>query len=436
MERKVWYWYACWCDDDSGRCYQCDRVMDRRCHSDYPNCHAHYVYYCKTCGQRGGSGSCDKIVSWKTGCGRENEYICAKKQGQIEVSKPAYGGSNYVNTAQVLSYSENIGVRAGDGAMTLHSGQTGYVENLEMKAVKAVDLAAPDAVAAETVKKTPEGNGRVRITWSEPKDQGTIYYHKAHSSIRGSVQILSVSNVTVNTLTSGIKGYFYTVDENGNTQAGGSGVFTLRPDAVITLGSRVQYLHLAPVDVAGNIGNTIHIRIDPQDILWEIYTKQLTIKPADHVYPAGEPNTYYVRCDGETPFLLEHEAYMEGTASAGYQINQTIFASWTESRPGMEGKSIICTPSSVPIGDEKETKADELVYSTEGSTILKRYPYSVTWRRNQHKTLAAVQMFTLDDSAEGQRIRVIPISGADYDKNGEKGTIYSERARDLTNGLT
>ena len=436
MERRVWYWYACWCDDDSGRCYQCARVMDRNCHANYPNCHAHYVYYCKACGQKGNSGSCARIVSWNPGCGRENEYICGKKQGQIEVSKPAYGGSNYVNTTQVLSYSENIGVRAGDGALALHSTQIGYVENLEMTAVRATDLAAPDAVAVETVKKTPEGSGRVKISWSEPEDQGTAYYHKAHSSILGSTQILSVSNVTVNTLTSGIKGYFYSVDKNGNTQADGNGVFTPRTDVVITLDNRLQYLHLAPVDTAGNIGPTIHVRIDPQDILWDIHTKQLAIGSADHVYPEGAPNTYYVRCDGETPFLLEHEAFMEGAASAGYQINHTIFASWAESRPNEEGKSIIHTVSSVPTVEEKVTKADELVYSTEGSTILKRYPYSMTWRRNQYRTLAAVQMFMLDKSADGKRIRVIPISGADYERNGEKGTIYSERARDLTNGLT
>lgn len=436
MERKVWYWYACWCDDDSGRCYQCARLMNRQCHPDYPNCHAHYVYYCKICGQKGGTGRCGRIDSWKTGCGRDTGYICGKTQGQIEVSKPAYGGSSYTNQMQVLNYSEKPGVRSGDGALTLHSGQIGYVENMEMKAVKAVDLASPYAVSIDTVKKIPEKSEKVTVSWSEPEDRGTIYYHKAHSSIRGNTEILSVSNVTVNTLTSGIRGYFYSVDESDNTQAGTGGAFIRQPSVVIALGGRVQYLHLAAVDVAGNIGETIHIRIDPQDILWEIYTKQLAIRPADHVYPSGEPNTYYVRCDGETPFLLEHEAYMEGTASAGYQMNHTIYASWEESESGVEGKNIIYTPSSVPGQEEYETKADELVYSTEGSPILKRYPYSLTWRRNQHRTLAAAQMFTLDHAAEGKRIRVIPISGADYNRDGEKKTIYSERARDLSNGLT
>lgn len=66
-----------------------------------------------------------------------------------------------------------------------------------------------------------------------------------------------------------------------------------------------QYLHIAAVDVAGNISETTHILIDAKDVLWKIYTKQLSIdESVDNVYPAAD-KIWYVRADGTTPFTLK-----------------------------------------------------------------------------------------------------------------------------------
>lgn len=66
-----------------------------------------------------------------------------------------------------------------------------------------------------------------------------------------------------------------------------------------------QYLHIAAVDVAGNISETTHILIDAKDVLWKLYTKQLVIDAsADNVYPATD-KSWYVRADGSTPFTLK-----------------------------------------------------------------------------------------------------------------------------------
>ena len=50
----------------------------------------------------------------------------------------------------------------------------------------------------------------------------------------------------------------------------------------------VQYLHVAAVDVAGNVSETTHICVDGKQILWKLHTKQLKINEAEgNVYPAA-----------------------------------------------------------------------------------------------------------------------------------------------------
>lgn len=102
-----------------------------------------------------------------------------------------------------------------------------------------------------------------------------------------------------------MKGYYYLVDQNGYTVVTGNANYVQVPHVNVVTAEYNQYLHIAAVDVAGNISETTHILIDAKDVLWKLYTKQLVIDAsADNVYPATD-KSWYVRADGSTPFTLK-----------------------------------------------------------------------------------------------------------------------------------
>lgn len=363
--------------------------------------------------------------------GGTNSYaICGYTDGQIISSKSAYGGSNYVNTSAAYDYTQKSGVRAGNGAFSIYSQAIGYVDALCLNDVTATDLAEPDAVSVQMVGKEALDGSHVRIAWQEPKDNGTPYYHVAESYMVGSVSPLCRSNVTKNTLASGIKGYYYLLDSDPSTKVtAGEGSFTEERNLKVTVGKKVQYLHVAAIDRADNMSDTAHIRIEEGDILWKLYTKQLSIDEADNVYPAEQNKTWYARADGRTPFTLRNVVYMDGTATEAYQPNYIIYESVSD---GVSAKNIIYTPASAISGEEIRTDAKELACSTEGIPLLGQYPYSCTIRTDQNKILTGIQKFTLDTAADGKAIAVIPIAGADKDGI----TVFSSYEMDKNNSLT
>ena len=74
---------------------------------------------------------------------------CGYTEGQVLSSKPAYGGSNYVNTAYARMYESESGVHRGNGSIQIQSEAIGYQEECHMEGVVATDLAAPDRIPAE-----------------------------------------------------------------------------------------------------------------------------------------------------------------------------------------------------------------------------------------------------------------------------------------------
>ena len=345
---------------------------------------------------------------------------CGYEEGQVESAKPAYGGSSYVNPDAVLDYSLVSGDREGDGCAILNSVQLGFQEELELKNVKAEDLAAPCAVSSDSVKKVPAGDGLVSVSWEKPEDKGTTYYHRAEAYIKGSESLLCTSNITQNTLVSGVAGYYYVVDREEDSEAGKSGRYTVAGNVEISLTEGTQYLHLAAVDAAGNISETTHVRIGAESVPWNICTRQMQINEGENVCAAGA-KTYYVRCDGVTPFLLKHEAYMEGPVT---QENQLVYSIYEST---VYGQNILYTPRGEHSGDP--------LYTTKGAPLLTRYPYSVTKRSDGGRNLDAEQMFTLGMEAHGQHMEVIPRAGAVFIENGVQKSYYSELNSDAENGI-
>ena len=367
--------------------------------------------------------TCGKTTSTIVG------YRCGMYNGQILSSKPAYGGSNYVNSAYAMMYETYSGVRSGSGSAELHSKAIGYQESLDLAGVTATDFAAPDKISDQVTKEPLDGKS-IRVTWQVPSDNGTDYYHKVESYLTGSTSMLCESNVTKNTLVSGVKGYYYLVDQNGDTVVTGNANYVQVPHVNVVTAEYNQYLHIAAVDVAGNISETTHILIDAKDVLWKLYTKQLVIDAsADNVYPAAD-KSWYVRADGSTPFTLKNEAYMDGTASRGYQLNETIYE--TVSDDSSVARNIIRTASTEIADTSIRTDANGLAYSTDGTTALQQYSYSYTVRSNKNRDLMGVQKFTISRDLSGQTIQVIPV--AEADKESDK--VYSAHELDEKNKIT
>uniref|UniRef100_UPI004055ACEB InlB B-repeat-containing protein n=1 Tax=Acetatifactor sp. TaxID=1872090 RepID=UPI004055ACEB len=206
----------------------------------------------------------------------DESKICGYTDGQIISSKPAYGGSNYINTTAAYEYTQQAGVRSGNGAFGLKSEAIGFLEVLTLKDVIATDYAAPDSISAQTVVKESMTGNQVKVNWQEPADNGTDYYHVAESYLTGSASVLCKSNVTRNTLVSGIKGYYVLTNTSPSTVVNAvNGSFVSGRSQTVALGTQVKYLHVAAVDKAGNVGGTVHIRIDAKDIEWKLYTEQL-----------------------------------------------------------------------------------------------------------------------------------------------------------------
>ena len=357
---------------------------------------------------------------------------CGYGEGQVLSSRPAYGGSSYVNAEYAKMYELQSGVRSGDGSLLLQSDNIGYQESVKLDGVTATDHAAPDKIPEEVTREALDDR-KVRITWTEPEDNGTTYYHRLESYLTGSTVVLCDSNITKNTLVSGVKGYYYLVDQKKATVVTDHAGYTKVPSIDINTTATVQYLHIAAVDIAGNVGGTTHIPIDETEVPWKIYTRQLVIdESSDNVYPAAE-KSWYVRADGKTPFLLTNEACMEGVASSRYQLSETIYE--TILSDGSVARSRIRTPFSKTADGPLRTDASELTYATEGTVVLQQYPYSYTLRSEQNRILTGVQKFVIDREWSGQRIEVIPAAGVDPG-TGNAATVYSDHVQDARNKIT
>lgn len=358
---------------------------------------------------------------------------CGYTEGQVLSSEPAYGGSNYVNTAYSDHYIECSGDNIGNGQAEIVSGETGFMNTLSLKGVAAPDCNAPEAVDAGTVEIFAVDDDNVKIVWGRPRDIGTTYYHVAESYPAESAELLCRSNITSNIITTGIKGYYIAVDESADTQLHGrNGEFCVNESAVVPIGKDTEYLHIAPVDNAGNIGAAIHVRIDPNiSVAGALHTVKLSVDEGTNVYrdDTGEDgnSVFYVRSDGVTPFTVDYGAYMTGQPSASYQINYAVLESESEGNTGKN--QVVCSSASVT--DDRVLGNDEIRIESDGNTLLSDYPYTVARRLDGYRRLNIKRKFTLSEDANGKKISVVPRAGAVR----QEKTVYSDYIDDLENGI-
>lgn len=352
---------------------------------------------------------------------------------------PAYGGSNYINKKYAVTYSQERGARQGDGEASVKALTVGFQDSQKLDAVSAPDLAAPDAIDINNVEQEEAGSDAVLVTFAKPKDNGTAYYHKAESYEAGTDKTLCVSNITKNTLVSGVKGYYYLIDQREDTEVkvGNAQGMAAEPEITVPFAGSGCWLHLAAVDVAGNVSETVHVRIDGNGVAWGLATEPLSIdsvvagKDNKNIYPAVADRTWYVRADGSTPFLLSFDSHMEGAARVDYQINHQILDSRVVGRDGMEQRYITKIPLTLPVNSTAALNSAEFVQKTEGASVLGDGMYNRAVRSSNAGTISFDKAFTLKPELHGEIITVTPVAGADF----RETVVYSVWERDLRNAL-
>ena len=246
------------------------------------------------------------------------------------------GGTSYINTGYgCKNQFFEAGRSHGDGYGTITGKIEAFVEETYIAAVRARDTAAPDRIVLNDESIKALGKKEIKVTWKEPEDNGTVYYHRCESYCDGEKQL--DSNITQNTIISGIKGYYYYVDSSdaGMVTAGDAYVESVeqKGSVYLVLDENVQYLHVAAVDIAGNIGATTDIELwseDDEGVQYPaddsypeqvgLFTKQLEIEDTEFVHRADE-KSWFVKADGVTEHTVHISAGMDKAATTDFQIN-------------------------------------------------------------------------------------------------------------------
>lgn len=409
---------------------------------------SHGWWICEICGRRGysyGSGSDRPNASSHTYYDQVYVLNCEKKYDCDEgagVQLPSFGGSSYVNKEAAGNFDRTPGVQKGNGSAYLRPVSIGFQDCHELTGVEAADLKAPGKIEEKTVRREDAGNMRIRILFNPPEDTGTLYYHQAKSYLAGSEQMLCASNVTCTEVTTGIAGYYYRIDDSErcvltSENADNRGNLLREPALVVEWPSGERYLHIAAADRAGNVGESISLKIggDGAGVAWKLSTGQMRADGAwdetdyGSVLAAGE-KTYYVKADGNTPFLLSYTGEMGGTPREDYQIDRADFC-YSLSGDGMEGRYTILLPKGNFTARE-ELEAGQWGRIAAGNGLLEASMYGRAARTEKGRKLEICQSFTLDRKFHGWSFELTPVIGAAFGEN----TVFSDPQEDAGHGIT
>lgn len=400
-----------------------------------------YEYKCNTCSTVYSSkpSKCSKSYGYGLGCGMDEEYTCGYTEGQIIKAASSYGGTNYIGEAYgCRNQISQSGINDGDGSVTISSLDIGYLESNSLKDVAARDLAAPERIPS--YRQALSGKEMCCTTIEEPKDNGTTYYHMAESYQEGTAARLATSNITENTLTSGVAGYYYYVDENMAGTAGKEHLFTQTPSIQVELTDSTRYLHAAAVDVAGNVGVTVTIAVSSleQSTDKEVsdsyteevrpVTEQMLLQESEYVYPAGA-GSYYVKADGETEHLLTLKGSLTGNSTNTYQ---TEYLRLNSERDDVSEWNQVKIPKVTVNGGDRRFANEELENSAGENDLQLLIPaWAEADRTNSSRDVRLEQRVTIDAAYDGKAITVYPSAGAEL---GES-VVWSDDGADRTHGL-
>lgn len=379
-------------------------------------------------------------------------WMCGKTEADIESSKAAYGGSNYVSS-KAVTYTSNSGVQSGNGKVIISSDSIGFLSDYAANDLTANDLEAPDTILVDedNVEIKEDGTNTVLVSWDidehkKTKDNGTFYDHLCKSYAPGSNAVACVSNMTTVEVKTGITQYYYIYDTTPTTtvtKSNKQGSVTAESHSLRlnVLSGATNYLHVAAVDQAGNIGGTAHIEVFGGDVEWGVLTEQIYISSVvgstdfKNVYNDG--TKIYVKADGRTPFKLSYIAKLNGNARDNYQVDHLYF---DVSKGGSSENQEFLTQ--IPHTNAAEAGAvaissSGLRRSVSGSSLMADALNSGATKSNYAVDVSFYQAFSVPASLHGSSLRINPRAGAEYTADdGWMEVMYSDETLDYNNGIT
>lgn len=178
------------------------------------------------------------------------------------------GGSGYMSS-KLLNGTMQNGVKTGDGQVILSVYDT-TVSDEYLTGISVKDINAPDS--PENIKIVGANNSILTISWDKADDNGTTYYHKVESYNAKNKNLLQISDIVSDYIVSGVKGYFYYIDNNSVGTANKNNNFSETNSIEIDRNSG-KYLHIATVDYAGNVSDTVTFEI-PQIASYKVLHQQ------------------------------------------------------------------------------------------------------------------------------------------------------------------
>jgi hypothetical protein len=406
--------------------------------------HAWYIgedeWTCQKCGgtTNSGGGSCRRTTYYRS-CNLAEGYQCGKTTSTIDSYKASVGGTSYASNAYGgKNIVMNAGVNNGAGKVTINSLDIGYLETSRLNDVLAKDKVAPGSIPGYS--ETLSAEDVCRITVEMPTDYGTRYYHRAESYASGSISKLVDSNVTENTLVSGVAGYRYYVDGNATGIVKNAHALVSTNKVDVEMQTSIRYLHIAAVDVAGNVGPTTNVLIkakeDSEDIEIEdeyiedvpLKTEQLVLEDTDYVYAVAN-KTFYVRADGETEHILNAAGYVDGKATNDYQVD---WLKLTSSNDSIEEWYQIHIPKADTNAGDKAFTNMKLATDASSEDLSLWVPTSAEAKRvNKASRVVIEQRMVLEPATDGMRIYVYPSALAEL----EDKAYSSDTTEDKTNNI-
>ena len=410
---------------------------------DYHDYETWYAIECDNCGASGdteGETHYKNVTVYVIDCGTAEGYLCGKAEGEIESCVASQGGTSYAAAGfGCKNVKFETGANNGAGKVTISSEDIGYLDVTKLNDVLAKDKAAPGII--QNYSETMSGEDVCRITVTKPADFGTTYFHKAESYESGTINKLVTSNITENTLISGISGYRYFVSSSKSGTVSASHNWTANNWIDVEMTNSVRYLHIAAVDVAGNIGPTIHIEIkaieDGDDIEpgpeymedVPLKTEQILIEDTEYVHPAGT-GKYYVKADGATEHTLNIAGYTDGKASNHYQIDwlriitsQNTTQEWYQAR---------IPRVNTDAGDVLFAN-EELQTDASGEQLKYLEPTSaVAARTGAAQKVSLEQRFSITSENDGKQIVAYPRAMAEY----QDKEYWSDQDEDRSHSIT
>ncbi len=388
-------------------------------------------------------------------------WLCGKNNGDVESTEGAYGGSNYVQSSIMANYYSKAGHKAGNGSVKITSANIGYQVSFAMDNVSANDTAKPDVIDASTVELDDNGRGIMTITWGNPEDNGTTYNHFAQSFDIVTSAHLCDSNETENTITTGVYRYFYRYDTSASTVVtaankqgvvagvdGEGNVLTeVSTPVAIPEDGTTNYLHVAAVDRAGNVGPTHTVPVagditeeDGDPYAWRPATEQVQVSSViggrdyNNVY-LKEGETYYVKADNSTPFKLSYLSGIEGNAREDYQVNHLLYN--VTSNASTNEQIYTTVAEYTPVDQVRSVGADILSRTAGGSgSFLRDAMNSAVARSRYAKDVSFYQTFRVPASQNGNTLTVVPVAGASYvAEDGFPEVKYSDWTDDVSHAI-